>query len=70
MIEISEAEPCLDTSQPTGEIPSELREIEHQARETETSGYDRYELLLAAWEAANQEDRMRFLGHIGARFLS
>jgi hypothetical protein len=65
-----EAEPYLDTSQPTGEIPRELREIEHQDRETETSGYDRYELLLAAWEAASTEDRMRFLDHIGARLLS
>jgi hypothetical protein len=49
------------------EADPELREIECQVRENDTSGYEH---LLAAWEAASTDARTRFLTHIGARLLS
>jgi hypothetical protein len=44
-----------------------LREISAQANEITEPAIDRFKVLVAAWGAAGESDRRRFLDHIGAR---
>jgi hypothetical protein len=56
-----------DTSEPTEEVPAALREIAAQASGIIEPPIDRLAVLVAAWGAAGESDRRRFLDHIGAR---
>ena len=55
-----------DTSTPTGEIPEELQAL---AASANVEPIERYEILLAAWDAASEDERARFLNHIGAHLV-
>jgi hypothetical protein len=63
---------CPDTSEPSGEVPAGLKEIAAQASEISEPSVqvDRYEILLAAWQAAGEAERRQFLRHIGARLTA
>jgi Protein of unknown function (DUF3102) len=63
-------DPALDDSTPSEDVEPELKEIEAQARQIIEPPIDRYEVLLAAWEAASEDERVRFLAKIKARLLS
>jgi hypothetical protein len=60
-----------DTSTPGAEVPSALQSMSDDARRIlrDAEQLDRLALLVAAWEAAEQADRDRFLNHIGARLI-
>jgi hypothetical protein len=63
-------DPALDDSTPSEDVEPELKEIASQARKLIESPVNRYEVLLAAWHAASEDDRRRFLATIKARLLS
>jgi hypothetical protein len=68
----TDPDPALDDSTPSEGVPPEFQEIQAHARETNDTEppIDRYEVLLAAWHAASEDERARFLAKIKARLLS
>ena len=59
-----------DTSVPTEDVPAALHKIAAQTTGIIEPPVDRYAILLAAWEAAGEPDRRRFLMWIGAHLVA
>jgi hypothetical protein len=57
----------LDTSAACSPVTAELKDIERKATEIIEAPPDRLQILLAAWNAAPDDVRLRFLDFIGAR---
>jgi hypothetical protein len=63
-------DPTLDDSTPSEDVAPELRALAAQARRINEPPIDRYEVLLAAWNACSEDEQARFRATINACRLS